>query len=101
MDIGYDSEGDYHADFTKETTMPNIWSINDHEDNEDDFKPEEDSKKQDDDSKDDKEDSSDTKDAIVSGNLEDDLEKPSFLRRLSRKKKEDKDSKDEDKSEDK
>jgi len=75
--------------------MPNIWSINDHED---ESKSEDDNKT---DTPDEDTFSHVKDDAVISGNLEDDLEKPSFLRRLSRKKKEDKeDSSDEAKTDD-
>jgi cell division protein FtsZ len=77
MDLG-DSSADHHADFTKETTMPNIWSID-----EDDA----DKDKKDDKDTDKKDDSDDHE--VVTSDLEDELEKPSFLRRLGRRHKDD------------
>jgi cell division protein FtsZ len=76
MDLG-DGDADAHADFTKETNMPNIWSI-------DEDKPEDD--------KDKKEDSKAGDDSghdVVTSDLDDELEKPSFLRRLGRRRKDD------------
>jgi cell division protein FtsZ len=61
-----------HEDFTSDKPIPNIWAL----DNDTDDLPQ--AKK---DENDDDEDN-----AIVSSNLEDELEKPSFLRRLRRKK---------------
>jgi cell division protein FtsZ len=104
MDLGDDDQPASH-EFTSDAPMPNIWSIhdddedtasNDSNDNED-TRAEEDS----DDSSRDEDDDSDHDAGIISGNLEDELEKPSFLRRLGRRRKdvteEDQDS-DEDKS---
>ena len=82
MNLGDDND-DAH-DFTKDTPMPNIWSIHDDED---------DSK---DDKSDDHQDSSDShkgsdiksdedSDEVVTSSLEEELEKPSFLRRLGRR----------------
>jgi hypothetical protein len=104
MDLGDDDHTDNH-DFTSDTPMPNIWSI--HEDDEDTSS----SNKSDGDDED-KSDKSDSKDnenedkdkdegdedsgSIISSNLEEELEKPSFLRRLSRRRK-DHDSADKDK----
>jgi cell division protein FtsZ len=91
MDLGDDND-DIH-DFTKETSMPNIWSI--HEDDED--SKDDSSDKSSDDDKDSK---SDSDSAVVTSSLEEELEKPSFLRRLGRrnkdadKKSDDSDSKD-------
>lgn len=83
MNLGDDKAP--HEDFTSDTAIPNIWSIHDDED-----KKDEDRGGQDDDSDDDHA-------AIITGNLEDDLEKPSFLRRLrSRRHKESDHAEDED-----
>jgi cell division protein FtsZ len=88
-EIDMDLDDDHPAthDFTKETPMPNIWSI--HDDEEDDHK--DDDKK--DEAHDDKEDDEMEKDSdeidskpVISDSLEDELEKPSFLRRLRRNK---------------
>ena len=53
-------------------------------------------KSKDEDSKDDDSDDEQEEHEVVSGNLEDDLEKPSFLRRLGRRRKEESDHKDDD-----
>jgi cell division protein FtsZ len=77
-----DDKSASHDDFTSDKPIPNIWSLPD--DDEDDKKK---------DSQDDKRDSKPSEDiGIVSSDLEDELEKPSFLRRLSRRKKDDDDS---------
>ncbi len=81
MNLGDDKEP--HSDFSRETPMPNIWSIHDEED--EDAKPADDDK--------DKVPSSDESDSdhevVTSGELEDELDKPSFLRRLGRRHKDD------------
>ncbi len=82
-----DESGDDHADFTKETNLPNIWAIHDDEDKKSDDNHEDGEK----DSKDsdhnvDKSDK-DKSHEVVSSSLEEELEKPSFLRRLGRRKK--------------
>ena len=71
--------------------MPNIWAIDEHDDDDDDKKSESshDDKKHDDDDDDDEEESE-----IVTSDLEDDLEKPSFLRRLAKRRKDAGDHKD-------
>ena len=98
MELDDEKETDDNVgDFTKESTMPNIWSISDEE--EGDSKVKEEKEDEDKDSEDAEEFMKIKDEAIVTGNLEDDLEKPSFLRRLSRRKKDD-DKKDDDKSED-
>jgi hypothetical protein len=66
------------ADFHKETDMPNMWAIKDDEDEEAD-KDKEAKDHEDDEEEDEK------PDLVLSGNLEEDLEKPSFLRRLGRR----------------
>lgn len=70
---------DTPTDFTSDAPIPNIWTI------EDDDAPEV-SKK--DDTSDD--DDHHLSGSVVSGNLDDDLEKPSFLRRLAKRRKEEK-----------
>jgi cell division protein FtsZ len=74
MDLGDDAHSE---DFTSETPMPNIWSIDEEDKDEDDseHKP------------------------VVSSHVEDELEKPSFLRRLAKRGKADADA--DDKSDDK
>jgi hypothetical protein len=67
-------------EFHKENTMPNIWALDDDEDKKD--KEEEVKPAPTDDDDHETEDHS-----VVTGSLEDDLEKPSFLRRLGRRRK--------------
>lgn len=67
IDMSLDDREAEH-DFSSEAPMPNIWSIHDEEH---ENKPD---KKEDD-------------HEVVTGNLEEELEKPSFLRRLSRRRK--------------
>jgi cell division protein FtsZ len=74
------------ADFTAETPMPNIWTIDDEDRTE--------AKQPDDDKEDDKDDDASEGSGIVTGNLEDDLEKPSFLRRLAKRHKDEEESSD-------
>lgn len=82
MNLGDDEAAAQH-DFTRETPMPNIWSI--HDDDNDDQAGNKAS--EDDDTKAD-EDKDHGHDSVVTGSLEEDeLEKPSFLRRLSRRRK--------------
>ena len=91
MNLG-DDEGPREHDFNSDSPMPNIWSIHDEddEDSEHKDKDEPDSKK---DHEDHEEHDHDKDDAdaenIVSADLEDELEKPSFLRRLGRRRKDD------------
>ncbi|HWB39477.1 MAG TPA: hypothetical protein VG604_04560, partial [Candidatus Saccharimonadales bacterium] len=87
MDLDDDqpTASDFHDDDSK---IPNIWSISDDDDKDD-------SKKADDkDEQKDSKDKSDDDDDEVKVSLEDDLEKPSFLRRLSRRRKGDDDASD-------
>jgi cell division protein FtsZ len=87
MDLNDEEE---HHDFTKETQMPNIWSI---DEDEDESKPDKaDSKAED--KVEEKvtehklDEPEDRPGSVIGSNLDDDLEKPSFLRRLSRRRKE-------------
>jgi len=94
MDLGDDDQSANH-DFTSDSPMPNIWAI--HDEDEDTASTDDDAKGDDkstDDSSDTEEDESD-EGGVISSNLEDELEKPSFLRRLGRRRK-DADSSDED-----
>ncbi len=77
IDMNLDDEpANEEHDFTKETPMPNIWSIHDEDDDTDVNK---------DDKKDEGQDNSGH---IVTSSLEEDeLERPSFLRRLGRRRK--------------
>lgn len=92
MSLEDEANADAHADFTKETNLPNIWAIHDDEDDKD--KKDDDSDKQDSHKDEDKEDHD-----VVSSDLEEELEKPSFLRRLGRRKKHDESEPDEPKGE--
>jgi cell division protein FtsZ len=78
-DVDMDLDASHAEDFTSDTPMPNIWSIDEDHD-EDDDKPEDTSAHA----------------PVVSSHAEDELEKPSFLRRLAKRNKNDDDS-DEDK----
>jgi cell division protein FtsZ len=71
----------FSSDFASDKPIPNIWSLPDEDEDEDKDK---DHKK---DSE--KEESKPADDAVVSSDLEDELEKPSFLRRLSSRRKKD------------
>jgi cell division protein FtsZ len=105
MDLGDDDQPNSH-EFTSDSPMPNIWSIHDEdedaasaEDDSDDAHTQKDSDSDSDDSSNDEDD--DSEDAgVISGNLEDELEKPSFLRRLGRRRK-DVDGEDQDSNDDK
>jgi len=96
IDMSLGDDRDEPAAFHREEDdkSPNIWANHDDQDKdepEDDDEP----KSKDNDSKNDESDDSDDHE-VVSGNLEDDLEKPSFLRRLSRRRKDETDDKDEE-----
>ncbi len=107
MDLNEQHAAAATSDFSRETAMPNIWAIDDKEDKED-ARPKSSSSYDDrderDDNHDDHEDNSKSSfsgghSSIVTSDLEDDLEKPSFLRRLSRRHKDgDDDSSDAKKS---
>jgi cell division protein FtsZ len=86
MNLGDDQDEDHPAthDFNRETEIPNIWSI--HDEGEGD-------KKADDQDKEDE-----VNNDVISSSLEDELEKPSFLRRLSRRRKHDDDEPEETES---
>jgi len=93
IDMNLDDDQTAEHDFTRDTPMPNIWSI--HDDDEDESA---DKDKSSDDSDEDKDS---IHGEVVTSSLEDELEKPSFLRRLSRRHKEDEDAdKDDDKDSD-
>lgn len=85
-------------DFSRETPMPNIWALSGDEDDKDkadgDDKDKSDDDKKDQADKSDGPDSSDDKHQVVTSSLEEDLEKPSFLRRLGRRKKQEKSDQD-------
>ena len=86
IDMNLDDDHPATHDFTRETPMPNIWAIHD-EDEEDSEKSKDKEKNKLESAKADE----GTAESIVSSSLEEELEKPSFLRRLSRRKKDDKD----------
>jgi len=71
LDMSLDSDSEA-TDFTSDQPMPNIWSITD-----------------DDDDKDDDEDTTTEHEPVVSSHVEEELEKPSFLRRLAKRSKKD------------
>jgi cell division protein FtsZ len=79
-------------DFHNDTPSPNIWAI---DGDEDDDKPKESKSEAGEDDSDDHDDV--VKPTVVNGIDEEDVEKPSFLRRLSRRRSKDNDQKDSDK----
>lgn len=76
IDMDLDENQEEHSDFSSDTPMPNIWSIDD-EEHQTEEKHEEDSAPDDD----------EAEAEVITSNLEEDLEKPSFLRRLGRRRK--------------
>lgn len=91
MDMSLDDDTPT-SDFSSDTPMPNIWTIDDKSDDDKEDKEKKDSEEKDsaskDKSKDDDDDEPTTR--IISGSgLDDDLERPSFLRRLAKRHKED------------
>lgn len=103
MDLGDDDQSAASHDFNSDAPMPNIWSI--HEDDEDTESDETDDNHDDDESKGDDNHETDNHDddgpAVISSSLEDELEKPSFLRRLGRRRKDSEASENEDDEDDK
>jgi cell division protein FtsZ len=88
MSLGDDQPLEHSFESDEEKPIPNIWSIQD--DGSDD------PQQHDDQAVDDREDDGGgVSEEIVSSNLEDELEKPSFLRRLSRRRKDSEDNDDE------
>jgi cell division protein FtsZ len=81
MDMTLDEDHPATHDFSKETPMPNIWAIDDDKDDEDKDDDKTETKSDESTSKDDDNDEQ----SIVTSSLEEDLEKPSFLRRLSKR----------------
>jgi cell division protein FtsZ len=86
MNLGDDHAG--HNDFTRDTPMPNIWSIHDDDDSSD-KSANHDQTKDDKSSADESSHDDDAPGSVVSSDLENELEKPSFLRRLGRRRKDD------------
>ncbi|HEY4964733.1 MAG TPA: cell division protein FtsZ [Candidatus Saccharimonadales bacterium] len=77
IDMNLDDNEGIDKDFTKDSKIPNIWSIDEEEQDQEANK---------DDNKDSDED--DHKGKVVTTSMEEDLEKPSFLRRLAKRRKE-------------
>jgi cell division protein FtsZ len=80
IDMNLDEDEDEHH-FSSDKEMPNIWALHDEDEDESD--------KKEDDHKEEKSDDeeADKTHEVVTSDLEEDLEKPSFLRRLGRRKK--------------
>jgi cell division protein FtsZ len=78
IDMNLDDNESSEKDFKKDTEIPNIWSI-DEEDQDNDSSKDDDSHT----------DEDDHIGKVVTTSLEEDLEKPSFLRRLAKRRKED------------
>jgi len=83
IDMNLDDQDESEHHFNKESNMPNIWTIDDEDAHKDDSN-------KDDSNDSDNNDSDNDNDnrGVVAGHLDDDLEKPSFLRRLAKRKKE-------------
>lgn len=77
IDMSLDESSEASSDFSKDNEIPNIWSIDDDEDI--DLKNEDSASV----------DNSEDKNKVVTTSLEEDLEKPSFLRRLAKRHKDD------------
>lgn len=87
IDMSLEDEGEAHADFHAEDDRPNIWAMHDEDNTHSDY---------DDKAADADKDKPDQTHDVVSSDLEDELEKPSFLRRLGRRKKQQDDSEPDD-----
>jgi hypothetical protein len=88
IDMNLDDDKESSTDFSKEHVMPNIWTIDD--DNDDADKSDSSDKH--------KSDHDNTSSDDEHNDLDDDLEKPSFLRRLSLRRKDESDNKSDPKS---
>lgn len=88
MDLEDQAQPDEH-DFTEDTPIPNIWSIGDDDEDDADNKDKQDDQSSDEDKKDDLK--SDKDGSVVSSDLEEKVEEPSFLRRLRLRKKQEED----------
>jgi len=77
IDMSLDDDQEASTDFNKENAMPNIWTIDDDEADEAATKTKKTSAQADN-----KDDDDST---VTTGSLDDDLEKPSFLRRLAKR----------------
>ena len=91
MDLGDDDATSGSHDFNNDNPMPNIWSIHDEDEDDSSSSDHADDKDTEDDKKDSQSDQQENDDSengsVISSSLEDELEKPSFLRRLSRRRK--------------
>ncbi len=85
IDMSLDEAPAANSDFTAETPMPNIWAIDEEADTDDTESHKKETHRDQDDEP-----------AIVSSSLDDDLEKPSFLRRLAKRRNEQKTDEDDD-----
>ncbi len=84
INMNLDDDQPASHDFASESPMPNIWALDDKDDKKNNHKSDDDS--DDDDDKDDhKSDDDDDSNDVVTSSLEEDLEKPSFLRRLAKR----------------
>jgi cell division protein FtsZ len=75
IDMNLDDNEGANKDFTKDNEIPNIWSIDEEDQDQDSSK------------EDDKDSDDDHRGKVVTTSLEEDLEKPSFLRRLAKRRK--------------
>jgi cell division protein FtsZ len=91
IDMNLEDDEPKSTDFSSETPMPNIWAIHDEEEEADKKTKKDDEDKADKKARDEENKEQDESEAehegVVTSSLEDDLEKPSFLRRLSRRSK--------------
>lgn len=86
IDMNLDDEQTTATDFARDNSIPNIWTIDD--DEADDATPKDKDKDTPTESSFETDSDSSDGESIVSSSLEDDLEKPSFLRRLAKRHKE-------------
>lgn len=92
IDMTLDEDNEAAADFTKDHPMPNIWAIND-EDEDDDGKAQDKDVPSISRDHDNDHDDESAVGEVTTGNLDEDLERPSFLRRLSRRHRDEADDK--------
>ena len=105
IDMNLDDSSSATSDFTSDAPMPNIWAIDESEQKDDDSRGSDAYSSQNEDqqaetfhslrntSPDNYDDSNDNN-AVISSHLDDDLEKPSFLRRLAKRRTENKPAED-------
>lgn len=90
MDMTLDDDAATASDFSSDTPMPNIWSLDDKQEEADAKLAAEKAEERAKESKSDTSDDDEPVTRIISGNgSDDDLERPSFLRRLAKRKKDD------------